>query len=122
MFVCSTSTSNKNAEQKLPFDTVYDIQLLKSYYSKRKGDLANRIVFCAGRVLRIAAAWKLDEVLPSKNGESNVLRFLFTSVVGKLCHSTDLVVGTVPSGVRRGKVLRDTISGMGPVFVKLGQV
>lgn len=26
------------------------------------------------------------------------------------------------AGVRRGEVLRDVISGMGPVFVKLGQV
>mmetsp|Transcript_22564 Transcript_22564/g.49434 ORF Transcript_22564/g.49434 Transcript_22564/m.49434 type:complete len:790 (-) Transcript_22564:447-2816(-) len=83
--------SGAGDDSALPFDSNYDADKLNSYYSKRRLNLANRVGFCAARVLRVATAWTLDEYFPSTQGE------------------------------RRGKVLRDAIAGMGPVFVKLGQ-
>jgi hypothetical protein len=77
--------------EQLPFDANYDPAALEAYYSKRPLQLYSRVAFVTRNALTIAVAWARDEWLPSAEG------------------------------VTRGKVLRDTIATMGPVFVKLGQ-
>jgi predicted unusual protein kinase regulating ubiquinone biosynthesis (AarF/ABC1/UbiB family) len=77
--------------KQLPFDSNYDPVALEAYYSQRPLQLYARVAVVAGSIVKVAVAWARDELAPASQG------------------------------VTRGKVLRDTIATMGPVFVKLGQ-
>ena len=70
LFVHSTYPSGADDDSELPFDSVYDVKKLYSYYSKRRLNLANRVGFCALRGLRVVTAWKMDDYFPSKQGKS----------------------------------------------------
>lgn len=80
---------------KLPFE--YDPAALKAYFGKRPNLIAKRI----GQV--------------ASTGGAVIANFILDSLSGKLKSDPDLEV-------RRAGELRDTITSLGPFYIKLGQV
>lgn len=88
------SGTSANVE-RLPYE--YDPVALKKFFSKRP----NLIV---SRILQVAST-----------GGSVLFNYVLDSLSGKLKSDPDLEV-------RRAAELRDTITSLGPFFIKLGQV
>lgn len=82
-------------QDRLPYE--YDPVALKNFFSKRPN-----LIF--SRIFQVAST-----------GGTVMLNFIVDSLTGKLKSDPDLEV-------RRAGELRDTITSLGPFFIKLGQV
>lgn len=89
------SSSSADSGDRLPYE--YDPVALKKIFSKRPNLIAKRVAQVAS------------------TGGAVIGNFILDSVSGKLKSDPDLEV-------RRAGELRDTITSLGPFFIKLGQV
>lgn len=88
-------SSSADTEDRLPYE--YDPVALKKFFAKRPNLIAKRVA----------------QVVST--GGAVIGNFIMDSLSGKLKSDPDLEV-------RRAGELRDTITSLGPFFIKLGQV
>jgi aarF domain-containing kinase len=88
-------SSSTDTEDRLPYE--YDPVALKKFFAKRPNLIAKRVAQVAS------------------TGGAVIGNFIMDSLSGKLKSDPDLEV-------RRAGELRDTITSLGPFFIKLGQV